>query len=181
MTILIAGIHGAGKTFLTEKAAQQLSLDYAEASQLIREERGRTTWSADKQVGEIAENQLALVAAVNKIKYDGRTLLLNGHMILRKSVNQHERLPYAVFRGLNCRMIILLTCSTQSAKERLEKRGDFSWNTEELEKLAKTELEHAKAVTNDLHIPLVSLFEPSLDKFMETINRLPRKTNTELY
>ena len=39
MTIFVAGVHGAGKTFATKPACQKLGLVYATASQLIQEER----------------------------------------------------------------------------------------------------------------------------------------------
>jgi adenylate kinase len=96
MTIFITGIHGVGKTYLAKPAAQQLFLVYATASQLIREERGSMTWDKNKKVDEVAENQAALVRAVNRIKSNGDTLMLDGHLVLRKSVNQHERLPETV-------------------------------------------------------------------------------------
>lgn len=172
MTIFIAGIHGVGKTYLAKPTAEKLSLVYATASQLIREERGRITWDKNKQVDEAAENQAALIRAVNRIKDNGNTLMLDGHLVLRKSVNQHERLPKAVFRNLSCHAIILLTCSTQVVKDRLTERGDSSWSEQELEEFAKAEAEHAKAVAGALQIPLICLYEPSSDDLIQVLNGL---------
>jgi len=45
MTIFVAGIHGVGKTYVAKPVAQRLGLRYATASQLIREERCRETWT----------------------------------------------------------------------------------------------------------------------------------------
>ena len=36
MTIFVAGVHGAGKTFATKPACQKLGLVYATVSQLIQ-------------------------------------------------------------------------------------------------------------------------------------------------
>ena len=71
MTTFIAGIHGAGKTHLAKPAAARLAMTYATASQLIRDERGRASWSMSKVVDELAENQAALVAAVSRVKATG--------------------------------------------------------------------------------------------------------------
>lgn len=174
MTIFIAGIHGVGKTYLAKPAAERLSLVYATASQLIREERGSITWDKNKQVDEVAENQAALIRAINRIKDNGNTLMLDGHLVLRKSVNKHERLPETVFRDLVCRAIILLTCPTQVVKERLTERGDTSWNAQELEDFAKAESEHAKAVAGALQIPLICLSEPSSDDLIQVLRGVLR-------
>lgn len=172
MTIFIAGIHGVGKTFLAKPAAEQLSLVYATASQLIRDERGSITWDKNKQVDEVAENQAALIRAVNRIKDNGNTLMLDGHLVLRKSVNQHERLPTKVFRDLSCQAIILLTCPTQVVRNRLIDRGDSSWSMQELEEFSRAESEHAIAITGTLHIPLICLSEPSAQGLIQALSGL---------
>lgn len=178
MTIFIAGIHGVGKTYLAKPAAERLSIVYATASQLIREERGSATWDKSKQVDEVAENQAALIQAVNRIKGNGKTLMLDGHLVLRKSINQHERLPETVFHDLSCHAIILLTCSTQVVKNRLTERGDSSWSMQELEDFAKAESQHAKAVASALQIPLIRLSEPSSDDLIQVLQGLLRGAPT---
>ncbi|GAA3990358.1 hypothetical protein GCM10022279_11840 [Comamonas faecalis] len=172
MTIFIAGIHGVGKTYLAKPAAERLSLVYATASQLIREERGSITWDKNKQVDEVAENQAALLRAVKRINDNGNTLMLDGHLVLRKSINQHERLPEAVFRDLSCEAIILLTCSTEVVKKRLTERGDSSWSTQELEEFAKAEAEHSETVAGALEIPLICLSEPSIQDLIQALSGL---------
>ena len=74
MTVLVAGAHAVGKTYLAKPAAQQLGLRYATASQLIREERGHATWTTTRQVTQIDENQVALVSAVARILDGGEQL-----------------------------------------------------------------------------------------------------------
>lgn len=176
MTIFIAGIHGVGKTYLAKPAAERLSLVYATASQLIREERGSITWDKNKQVDDVAENQAALLRAVKRIKNNGNTLMLDGHLVLRKSVNQHERLPEAVFRDLGCHTIILLTAPAQVVKNRLTERGDTSWSEQEIEIFSKAEAEHANAVANALQIPLIGLSEPSSNELIQALSGLLRGT-----
>ena len=67
MTVLVAGAHGVGKTFLAKPAAERLGFRYATASQLIRDERGHATWTETRQVTQIDENQIALARAVARI------------------------------------------------------------------------------------------------------------------
>jgi len=172
MTIFIAGIHGVGKTFLTVPAAKQLSLTHATASQLIRDERKTSSWKKNKQVDEVIENQVALIKAVNRIKNSGNKLLLDGHLVLRKSANQYEFLPETVFLDLGCCAIILLTCAAQIINNRLMKRGDFSWTMQELEEFAAAEFKHAKAVAHNLQIPFICLSEPSLDVLIQVLKRI---------
>lgn len=178
MTIFIAGIHGVGKTYLAKPAAERLSLVYATASQLIREERGSVTWDKNKQVDEVAENQAALIRAVKRIKNNGNTLMLDGHLVLRKSGNQHERLPATVFHDLSSQAIILLTCSAQIVRNRLIDRGDSSWSIQELEDFAKAEAEHAETVVGALRIPLIRLSEPSFQDLIQVLTGLCRGAPT---
>lgn len=177
MTIFIVGIHGVGKTYLAKPAAERLSLVYATASQLIREERGSIAWDKKKQVNEVAENQAALIRAVNRIRDNAKTLVLDGHLVLRKSINQHERLLETVFRDLSCEAIILLTCPTQVVKSRLIDRGDSSWSMQELEEFSRSESEHAKAIAGALEIPLICLSEPCSDDLVHVLNDLHRGTS----
>lgn len=172
MTIFIAGVHGVGKTYLAKPAAARLALRYATASQLIREERGHASWDAAKKVDEVADNQAALIKAVERINACGQTLLLDGHLVLRKAVGEHERLPDAVFRDLGCSAIILLTCPVSTVLKRLSARGDVSWSEGEMRAFANAEHEHAETVASALHIPLTVLKTPSNDEFDSNLRQI---------
>jgi len=172
MTIFVAGVHGVGKTYLAKQATLRLGLRYATASQLIREERGLISWSSDKQVDEVAANQEALVAAVNRIKADKQMLVLDGHLVLRKAIGHHQRLPDSVFLDLGCISIILLTCPVPVVLERLAARGDDSWSEAEMVSFAKAESENAIAVANSVRIPLVELTAPSIEDFEMALRKI---------
>lgn len=167
MTLFISGIHGAGKTYLAKPAAQILKLRYATASQLIREERGRVTWDAGKFVNDVAMNQRALVTAVTRISAAGEKLLLDGHFVLRTAVSEHERLPQSVFQELGCTAVLLLQCSLATISDRLSKRGDESWTESELASFEVAEIDHATSICGQLGIPLRTLYEPTLDVFID--------------
>ena len=172
MTTFIAGIHGAGKTHLAKPAAARLAMTYATASQLIRDERGRASWSMSKVVDELAENQAALVAAVSRVKATGHSLLLDGHCVLRIATNVHQRIPEAVFRDLGCSAIVLVGCSSKVVLSRLASRGDNSWAEAEVDAFALAEAEHAAAICASLAVPLVSLEAPTADEFDAVLEML---------
>ncbi len=161
MTVLVAGAHGVGKTFLAKPAAQRLGCRYATASQLIREERGYATWTETKQVTQIDENQLALVKAVARILDGGEKLLLDGHLVLRSRPNEHRCLAESVFRSLGCRRIVVLTAPVEVLLERLTARGDQTWTAAELAAFSEAELRHGEAVAASLNIDLVVVTSPS--------------------
>lgn len=165
MTVLVAGAHGVGKTFLAKPAAERLGIRYATASQLIREERGHATWTETRQVTQIDENQIALARAVARILDGGEQLLLDGHLVLRSRPNEHQRLADAVFRSLRCRRIIILTAPVDVLLSRLRARGDETWTAGEIAAFSEAEIQHGEAVASQLGIEAVVLKSPSGDDF----------------
>lgn len=165
MTVLVAGAHGVGKTFLAKPAAERLGFRYATASQLIREERGHATWTETRQVTQIDENQIALAKAVARILDGGEQLLLDGHLVLRSRPNEHQRLADAVFRSLRCRRIIILTAPVDVLLSRLRARGDETWTADEIAAFSEAEIQHGEAVAAQLGIEAVVLKSHSGDDF----------------
>lgn len=165
MTVLVAGAHGVGKTFLAKSAAERLGFRYATASQLIREERGHATWTETRQVTQIDENQVALARAVARILDGGEQLLLDGHLVLRSCPNEHQRLADSVFRSLRCQRIIILTAPVDVLLSRLKARGDETWTADEIAAFTEAEVQHGVAVAGLLGINAVVLSSPSVDDF----------------
>lgn len=163
MTIFVAGIHGAGKTFATKAACQKLGLVHATASQLIREERGQASWSASKVVSDVDMNQLALVKAAERIRDSGATLVLDGHFVLRRAPGDHERLSIDVFRSLRCSAVLLIRSPLPVVLDRLRARQDMTWSEAELESFSRAEDAHCAEVANTLGISLTILDAPSAD------------------
>lgn len=165
MTVLVAGAHGVGKTFLAKPAAERLGFRYATASQLIRDERGHATWTETRQVTQIDENQVALARAVARILDGGEQLLLDGHLVLRSRPNEHQRLADSVFRNLQCRRIIILTAPVNVLLSRLRGRGDESWTAGEITAFSEAEIQHGEAVASQLGIEVAILSSPNGDDF----------------
>lgn len=161
MTVLIAGAHGVGKTYLAKPTAERLGLRYATASQLIRDERGHTNWTESRQVTQIDENQIALARAVARILDGGEQLVLDGHLVLRIRPNEHQRLSESVFRSLRCRRIIILTAPLDVLLARLRARGDETWTVAELAALSEAEVQHGREVASRLGIGIAILDSPT--------------------
>jgi len=165
LTVLVAGAHGVGKTFLAKPAAERLGFRYATASQLIREERGHATWTETRQVTQIDENQIALARAVARILDGGEQLLLDGHLVLRSRPNEHQRLADSVFRSLRCRRIIILTAPVDVLLSRLRARGDETWTANEIAAFIEAEIQHGEAVAAQLRVGVAILSSPNGDDF----------------
>lgn len=161
MTIFVAGVHGAGKTFATKPACQKLGLLHATASQLIKDERGRTTWDNGKVVSDVDQNQAALISAARRIRESGTTLVIDGHFVLRRAPGEHERLPVDVFRALECSSVLLIRSPVPVLLERLRARQDTSWTDSELAEFDRAEDAHSAEVAGALGIPWKSLDSPS--------------------
>ncbi len=161
MTIFVAGVHGAGKTFVAKPACEKLGLVHSTASQLIREERGQASWDAAKVVSEVEHNQLALISAVRRVQERGAKLVLDGHFVLRRAAGEHERLSTEVFRAIGCTAVLLIRCPVPVLLERLQARGDKSWSETELGVFSEAEEEHGTHVATTLSIPMVILDAPS--------------------
>jgi adenylate kinase len=160
MTVLVAGVHGVGKTFLAKPVAERLGYRYATASQLIREQRGHASWTETRQVTQIDENQVALVRAVARILDGGEQLLLDGHLVLRARPNHHQLLAESVFLGLQCRHIIILTAPAEVLLARLKARDDETWTLQELDSFSEAEVAHGVHVAGCLGITLTVLDSP---------------------
>lgn len=175
MTIFVAGVHGVGKTYATKPACQKLGLVYATASQLIKEERGLASWDVSKMVSEVDQNQLALVSAARRIRESGATLVLDGHLVLRRATGEHERISVDVFRSLACSAILLIRSPVAVLQERLRARQDTSWSDDELTVFSNAEDVHAQDVAEALDIPLTILDAPSVEVVESWLDRLSIK------
>lgn len=174
MIVFVGGIHGVGKTYLGEPVAKTLGVRHATASQLIREERGLQSWGSDKRVSDINDNQRALVSAMSRLKTSGKTLLLDGHFVLRQEDGQFQEIDVSVFRDLGIDAILLVDADVDVVLSRLHMRGDTSWCIEELSELARREAEHARRVASYLDAEFLSLTNPTHEKFSSSIQTFSR-------
>lgn len=172
MILFVGGVHAVGKTFLLKPVCEQLGVRHATASQLNEEQRGLATWTVSRQVDDIDENQRALVAAVRRLQESGETVVLDGHFVLRRGVNVHEKIKAETFTQLMIRGVILLEAPSAIVADRLWQRGDTTWDVSEIEVFAREELGHARTVCAELGVPLVRLCSPSADEVRDVLTSL---------
>jgi adenylate kinase len=172
MTLFVAGVHAVGKTYILQPVCERLGFKHATASQLIKEQKGLANWSMSRQVGDIDENQRALLAAVERLQAEGPTLVLDGHFVLRRSPHVHEAIRADIFQQLKLHGVLLLEASPQVLIDRLAGRGDTSWCTEELEAFAAFEKAHATQVCEAMQIPLQCLNMPTVEQAIQAFRAL---------
>lgn len=170
MIVFVGGIHGVGKTYLGAPAAKYLGIRHATASQLIREERGLQTWSSDKRVNGVDENQAALISAIRRLRAEGQRLLLDGHFVLRGADRCLLEVDVQVFRDLEIAAVLLLAENSDVVMGRLRERGDNSWAELELQELAECEEAHARRVSSELGLPFRHLISANRDEFTTALS-----------
>lgn len=176
MTLFVAGVHAVGKTYLLQPVCEQLGYRHATASQLIREQRGQPNWTVSRQVDSVDENQWALVAAVDRLRAEGQTLVLDGHFVLRVGVNQHQAIDVDVFSKLQLQGVLLLEAPSDVVAGRLAQRGDDTWAIDEIATFAEQEHAHAQAVCQHLGVPLVTLSMSTVAQATQALRGLASPT-----
>lgn len=172
MIIFVSGVHGVGKTFLSQLAAERLKLRHAVASQLIREECGRMRWSFDKRVRDVSSNQVALISAVGRMRAAGPALLLDGHFVVRDELGGAVEIEEQVFRAVGVDAVLLLEDRIDVILERLKARGDTSWACEDLRDFAERERNHAERISVALSLPLIALSSPDYEAFSSAVETI---------
>lgn len=172
MTIFLAGAHAVGKTYLAQRTASRVGVQHVTASQLIREERGRATWTHDRRVHEADKNQEALIAAVARRSSAQACLLLDGHFVLRGSEGQLIPLGVDVFARLRISATVLVEAPYEVVAERLASRGGTGVEVSSIRALAAAEREHAIHICSTLGLPLVPLLSPNEEEFARTLENL---------
>lgn len=175
MTIFLAGSHGVGKTYLAERTAARLGVQHATASQLIREEIGRSTWTDDRRVHDAAGNQDALIMAVRRRNVALPRLLLDGHFVLRDSEGQLIRLGVDVFSRLQIEAALLIEAPNELVAARLARRHGQVDELASIQALAVAEREHAIHVCAALNLPLILLQSPTEDQFASAVGDILHK------
>lgn len=170
--IFLAGVHGVGKGYLGSLVSGSLDIQHLTASQLIREEKGLASWRRDKAVTDADDNQSALIRALERKRESERTLLLDGHFVLRASNGDVIRLEQGVFADLKLAGAILLCDAPEKIAERLLLRDGVYTSPDSIEVLAAEEEAHAREVCGALGISLKVLVAPTEVCLAEAIRDL---------
>ena len=143
MIILVAGVYGVGKTTLCGMLARELGCTAASASTLIRQRRGKTTWSKNKNTDEIAKNQQYLIESLDELRAHNQSIILDGHFALLDSNGIVTKIQRSVFDALNIDAIVLIECDVDEIALRLSARDSRSWTYSTIAALMAAERENA--------------------------------------
>lgn len=172
MNILVAGIHGVGKTYFASQVAAKIGMLQTSASKLIKEERASTNWNDDKRVSDVDGNQLALISAVRRFNGVGTRLLLDGHFVLLNADGGMTPLEPHIFESLGLSGVLLLEADPHIIIERVQDRDSVKNSLEHMIEFIQIERMQAQKVCAMIKIKLIVLSSPSIDEFTKALNEL---------
>ncbi|MGN9169525.1 AAA family ATPase [Paenibacillus polymyxa] len=151
--ILLAGIHGVGKTYLSKVLTEYLDFDAFSISDLIRR-AGTRIESTNKNTDQAYANQSLWKKELNEINSEKRYLVLDGHFCLLDSKQSIITLPEETFLGTNLKRIVLITQKPSIIQERLFNRDGVHYPLELLTEFQMSEIKAASAFSQNYQIPL---------------------------
>jgi adenylate kinase len=150
--VFLGGIHGVGKSTVCDRVFVPAGYHCVTASSLIMAYGLKT--DQNKRVGNISNNQTALIEQFKVEKKSHKRLLLDGHYCLINSQNQFSPIDVDVFRKMNPELLILLKNNPEEIAKRLSKRDEKKWDQSFLAKFQIAEEKHAQRVSSEIGIPL---------------------------
>jgi len=161
MIVMVAGVYGVGKSTICSKLSDDLKLNFYSASELIKNEKGFSTWDKNKKTGEIKKNQDYLYNAINK--KESENFLLDGHFCLRNKNDKIEMIDFKSIQNLGIKAVLLLKENPEIICNRLMNRDDVLWSKDFISELQNTEEIQAINYTKENIIPFSSNFVNEYD------------------
>lgn len=156
--VFLGGVHGVGKSTLSNELAAALGGSAASASTLIKEARsGEVTWNSEKYVSGIQDNQRLLVTAVERRVREGLPFVLDGHFVLKNTAGEIERLAVDVFKALAPELLVILTDNPTNIIARLKQRDHVTHDAAALEEMQTAEKAHAQYLGKELGVDVVEI------------------------
>lgn len=151
--IFISGIHGVGKTTLTNRLKEVMDIDAYSVSDLIRKS-GSELSKINKKTQNIEGNQNLWKKELRKIPVSNTFIFLDGHFSLLDKYGNIVEIPFSTFEDTDMKKIILLVQFPKVLKERIEKRDGSYMNIEKITQFQNSEICRAKIYSAQKNIPL---------------------------
>ncbi len=167
--IFVSGIHGVGKTYFCNMIKEKLGFKNYSASQLIAGRREKS-FSADKFVSDIADNQRLLLDAISELRQTGEEFILDGHFCLLNEYGIITRIPMETYNLLKPDVMILLLEKPKIIAERRFQRDGIRQDECTINDFQEAEKVYATEIARQLSIPLeVSSGASDLRRIVEII------------
>ncbi|WP_455150393.1 ATP-binding protein [Schaalia odontolytica] len=150
--IILAGVHGVGKSYLCERLQQELGILTYAASTLIASYK-ECELPKDKLTKDINDNQQHLIKAIETIKATTTKFILDAHFCLHDENGNIVRIHEDVFVKLKPKAILLLTDDPHTIAKRRKERDGAIVDTHRIETHQQAEYEHSLAIATKLNIP----------------------------
>ncbi|MFX4238778.1 ATP-binding protein [Aliarcobacter butzleri] len=165
-TILIAGIHGVGKTYYCSLMKNE-HFEHYTASSLIKK-ASNLKIDDNKKVENVNSNQQILIEAFKELRNQKDTIFLfDGHFVLLDKNMNFQKISLDVFKEFNLSEIIILIDNVSTIARRLKDRDNKDYMTTKLlSEMQNLEIEHGKFIAEKLNIPLhiINLEDNHTDK-----------------
>lgn len=151
--VLVVGFHGAGKSSLISRLKEEFPDSYCgSASSLL-------SWkSEDKKVGDVAANQIKLIAAIKELEKVHSFIILDGHLCILNQNHEYEFIGMDVIHAVDPSMIILVSAQPDTIEKRLLARtGSDSLSIDHIKEGIILELVWARSISELLRIPLYNI------------------------
>lgn len=154
-TVLIAGIHGVGKTHYCSLIKDK-NYEHYTASSLIKKASGNFKVDDNKKVRNVDANQQILINAFKELRTKRNTIFLfDGHFVLLDKNMKFQKINLEIFKEFNLSEIIVLIDDVSNIMKRLKYRDKVNHLTIEiLDEMQNLEIEHATFIAEELDIPL---------------------------
>lgn len=156
MIVMVAGVYGVGKSTVSNKLSEDFNIKFHSASDLIKAEKGYSTWDKDKKTGQVKNNQEYLIKAINKMS--GEDFLLDGHFCLINKKGNIENIDFFTIKKLHIDAVLLLKENPGIISRRLFDRDKVLWDESVISKMQENEESQAKLFTHENNIPFSSMY-----------------------
>lgn len=155
--IFIGGIHGVGKTTLTQKVALELGGEHFSAGELIKMFENESNENIkDKRVTNISGNQEVLISAINHFIKENSVCLLDGHFCLLNRDNEVTEVPQEIFLDISPLAIVVLYDSVAEISQKIGKRDNQDYDLDLLSRFQLRELEYSQQIAELLSVPYLA-------------------------
>lgn len=156
-TIIVAGIHGVGKTTFTNKYMVPNGWNCYAASHIIKNFSGAVNFDKKTNQKDILNNQEKLIIGMAEITEKVCDVCLDGHFTLLNSEGEITSIPSEVFHKLNPSGIILLEDSVENIQSKIHRRSGDLWESDLIELFQKEELSRAALFSSECGIPVLTI------------------------